>query len=230
MKRLILTVFIITVAAGLYAQNNFFPSKVGMVLTYAENDAKGKALAYSVETIKDVKGSGRNMTITYGVTVLDKNRKPPKKSPGEQTFQVVIKDNVVIMDMNQMIPAQLKEQEGVKMEITGTPMELPNSLQPGQSLKDSTITITMDMGFMKINTVMKMTEGKCVAIEDVKTQAGTFKCHKITQKITVTAMNKDTVTTTVSWYAPGIGAVKTETYDDKNKLLASSELVELKGN
>jgi hypothetical protein len=222
-----MTIFVIAVSAGLYAQNNFFPSKAGIVLTYANNDAKGNTESYSVLTIKDVKGSGKNMTVTYLVNVLDKNRKPLKNSPGEMTYQVIIKDDVMIMDMNQMIPAQIKDQ-GIKMEVKGTPMELPNNLQPGQKIKDSTVTITMDLVIMKMNTVVKMTEGKCLAIEEVKLPAGTIKCHKITQKITTTAIDTSNVETMVSWYAPDIGTVKTETYDDKNKLVSGSVLAELK--
>jgi len=96
MKKLLLTMFVVGIGAGVYAQNNFFASKVGMTLTYANNDARGNTDSYSVLTIKDVKGSGRNMTITYGAKALDKNRRPSKDLPDEQIFQVTIKDNVVI--------------------------------------------------------------------------------------------------------------------------------------
>jgi len=226
MKKLLMTMFIIAIGAGLYAQNSFFPSKAGMMLTYSNNDAKGNTQSYSVLTIKDVKGSGKNMTITYGANTLDKNRKP-LSSTGDMTYKVVIKDGVMIMDINQMIPAQMRDQ-GVKVDATGMPMELPDNLKPGQSIKNSEATITMDLGIMKMSSVVRMTEGKCLAIEDVKVPAGTFKCHKITQKITVTAMNTTTVETLVSWYAPNIGTVKTETYDDKNKLISGSVLTELK--
>jgi hypothetical protein len=226
MKRLIMAMLFIAIGAGLYAQNNFVPSKVGMVLTYAENDPRGNAQSYSVITIKDVKGSGRNMTITYGANSLDKDRRPSKDLPGEQVFQVTIKDNVAIMDMKQMFPSG----QGLKVEVTGTPMELPSNLRVGQALKDSVVTGTMDLGIMKMSTVIKMTEGKCLAIEDVRVPAGTFKCHKITQKISSTAMNVNNVGTTISWYAPNIGTVKTESYDDRNRLVSGTVLVELKGN
>jgi hypothetical protein len=227
MKRLLMTMFVIVIGAGLYAQNSFFPTKAGMALTYANSDAKGNTDSYSILTIKDVKGSGKNMTVTCGVTALDKNRKPPKNSPGEMTYQVVIKDGVVIMDVNQMIPAEMKDQ-GVKADVKGTPMEIPDNLQPGQSLKNSEVTITIDLGIMKMSSAVKMTDGKCLAIEDVKVPAGTFNCRKITQKITTTAMNITTVQTSVSWYAPNIGTVKSETYDEKNKLVSGSVLAELK--
>jgi len=71
------------------------------------------------------------------------------------TYQVIIKDDVVIMDVNRMIPTQIKEQ-GIKMDTNN-------------------------------------------------------------------------VETMVSWYAPDIGTVKTETYDDKNKPVSGSVLTELKG-
>jgi hypothetical protein len=229
MKKLILTVLILVVGTGLYAQNAFFAVKKGMVLTYAENDAKGKTAGHSVLTIKDVKGSGRNMTITYGVEILDKNRKPLKNSPGEMTYEVVIKDGVVITDINQYVPAELG-QAGVSIDISGEPPEIPGNLQPGQKIKDAEITITIDMGFIKMTTLTKFTNQECLAIEDITVPAGTFKCHKITQTMTVTSGKKSQVTTTVSWYAPNIGEIKTETYDAKNKLTGSEVLVELTGN
>jgi len=224
MKRLIMTMFVIAIGAGLYAQDSFFPSKAGMVLTYANNDAKGNTQGYTVLTIKDVKGSGNNITVTYAGSTLDKNRKAT--SP-EITSQVVIKNGVAIMDINQMIPADMKNQ-GVKIDVSGTPVELPADLKAGQALKPSEITMTMDLGIMKMNTQVK-SEGKCLVIEDVKVPAGTFKCHKITQTITTTGMGINNVVTTIEWLAPNIGQVKTETYDDKNNLVSGSVLAELKG-
>jgi hypothetical protein len=86
----------------------------------------------------------------------------------------------------------------------------------------------MDLGIMKMDTVMKMTEGKCLAIENLTVPAGTFKCFQITRTITTAASGTNTVTQTVSWYAPDIGTVKTENYDDKGKLTSSQVLIELK--
>jgi arginine deiminase len=88
----------------------------------------------------------------------------------------------------------------------------------------------MDMGFIKMDTVMKMTDGKCLAIENVTVPAGTFKCHKITQTTTTSTMGVNDVTRTIYWYAPAIGAVKTEIYDNKDKLSSSSVLIEKKGD
>jgi hypothetical protein len=226
MKKILMVALVAMLTTGLYAQNTLFAVKKGMVLTYRDSDAQGKTSGYSVMTIKDVKGSGRNMSITYGMLMLDNNRKTPKDSPGEQTFTVDVKDDVVFFDMNQFIPAQMRQQ-GVKVEISGIPMELPNNLQAGQRLKDATVTMRMDLGIMKMDTVVKMTDGRCLAIENVTVPAGTFRCHKITQTITSTAVGTNTVTRTVSWYAPAVGTVKTETYDNRDRLSSSSVLAEL---
>jgi len=228
MKKLIMAMFVIAISAGLYAQNNFFPGKAGMTLTYVNTDAKGNIDSHLVLTIKEVKGSGDNMTVTYGATILDKNRKPAKNSPGEMTYKAEIKNGVVIMDLNQMVPADMKAQ-GMKIDIKGTPMEIPSDLKPGQSLKTSDMTISIDLGIMKMESNVK-SEGKCQAIEDVKVPAGTYKSHKVTQKVTTTAMNTTTVQNSATWYAPNIGTVKSENYDDKNKLTSTSTLIEVKGN
>ena len=37
------------------------------------------------------------------------------------------------------------------------------------------------MGFTKMSTVTKTTNGKCEAIEDVTVAAGTYKCQNISQ-------------------------------------------------
>jgi len=214
-------------ATGIHAQNAFFPTKAGTVLTYANNNAKGKAESYSRQTVKDVEGSGSNMTISYVMESLDKNRKPITDPPMEVPCKVIIKDDVMILDMNQFFAGQAQN-ELLKMEITGVPMELPSNMQPGQSLRDADMTMTLDMGIMKMKTVVKMTDGKCLAIEDVTVPAGTFKCHKITQTVATTVMRKEVVSKTVSWYATGVGTVKTETFDAKDKLTGSMELVELK--
>ena len=229
MKKLVLISAIILVTAGLYAQDSFFASKPGMELLYANNNAKGKTTGYTQLVIRDVQGSGKNMTITYGSQSLDSKRMPPSDSPEEMTLKVIVTDGVVRMDLNQAIPAELRQQ-GTNIEISGDPMELPDNLQPGQTLKDSSVTMTVDMVITKLTTVINMTDGKCLAIEDITVPAGTFTCSKVTQTVTSTIMKKTNSGTTISWYAPNIGTVKTETYDSKGKPVSSMVLVELKGN
>ena len=225
-RLLLTTALTAMIAAGTYAQNTFFPAKAGMELIYANKDARGRVDSHSRQAIKSVEGSGSNMTISYVFESLDRNQKSLTDPPLEIPCTVIVKDDVVILDMNRFFADQQKDQQ-LKIEITGVPMELPNNMQPGQSLKDAEITMTIDMVITSIRTVMKMTNGKCLAIESVTVPAGTFTCHKITQTVTTTVMRREVVTRTDSWYAPGIGTVKTETYDNRDRLQSSTELIQV---
>jgi len=227
MKRFLFVIMALLLTCGMaQAQDVFFAAKAGMVQLYVQKDSKGKAQSYTRMTVKSVEGSGSNMTISYVMEMLDANRRPQSNAPAEIPCTVIIRDNVVIFDMNQAFAGMMQNQQ-LKMEITGVPMELPSNMQPGQSLKDANMTMSIDMGIMKMSTTINMTDGKCLAIEDVTVAAGTFKCHKITQTVTTTIMRRDVIATTVSWYAPGVGTVKTESYNNRQQLQSSTELVEM---
>ena len=218
MKKLIIVIVSVVMTAwGVSAQDIFFPSRQGLTLLYANLDAKDKVDSYTRQTIQQVEGSGNNLSITYVGQLLDKNRKPA--SDLEVPFTVTVNNGVVEWDMKMYAAPGT---EGF-IEIEGDKLRIPSSLSPGDKLDDAKFTMTLNMGF-KIRTEISLTEQECLAIEDVTVPAGTFKCHKVTQTGTATVMRKTTTTKTVSWYAPGIGTVKTESYNDKGKLQSSTVL------
>jgi len=208
------------------AQNIFFPTKVGTVQVYEQKNAKGKTEGFTRQTVKEIEGSGSNMIIVYEFESLDKNRKPLSEPV---LLKIIIKDDVMILDMNQMFAGQQNDPNmQAVMEITGVPVKIYGNIQPGQSLEDANMTMTINLGFIKMKTEVKMTDGKCLAIEDVTVPVGTFKSFKITQTVTTTVMKKAVKTRVITWYANGVGMVKSETYNDKDQLESSSELVEMK--
>jgi len=227
MKKIALLLLVFTTTMGLFAQHAFFPSTVGIVQTYAQKNDKGKIESYSRQTITDVQTSSGEMVVSYLFETLDKNQKP-KEPPVIFPCKVIIKGDVVTLDMNEAFAGMQQDaQINALIEITGVPMEISGSLKPGETIKDADMMMTMDLGIMKMKTNIQITDGKCIVIEDVTVPAGTFTCHKITQTTTTTVMKKKIVTTTVSWYALGVGTVKSESYNDKNKLETSTELVQL---
>jgi len=228
MKKILLFGFVLTTIIGLNAQNTFFPTTAGVVQTYIHKNEKGKEKNYTRQTINDVKVSGDETIVSYTFEILDNNQKS-KNLPEAFPCKVVIKGDVVTLDMNEAFAAMRQDaQMNAVVEITGVPMEISGSLKPGQKIKDANMTMTMDLGIMKMQTSIQMTDGECLSIEDVTVPAGTFKCHKITQTTTTTVMKKKIMSKTISWLAIGIGTVKTESYDEKNKLTGTSELVQLK--
>ena len=220
MKRLIvIIVSVVMTVGGVSAQNIFFPAKEGLSLLYANMDAKGKADSYTRQTIRKVEGSGNNLSISYVGQVLDKNQKQIGDTPIEIPFTVTVTNGVVEWDMKSFAAPGT---EGF-IEIEGDKLRIPSTLSPGDKIDDAKFTMTINMGF-KIKTEISLTGQECLAIEDVTVPAGTFKCHKVTQTSAATVMRKTTTTKSISWYAPGIGTVKSESYDAKDKLQSSIEL------
>jgi len=219
MKKLfIIIVSVIMTTLSVFAQS-FFPTKEGMVLLYANLNARGNVDSYTRQTISKVEGSGNNLSVSYVGQVLDKNRKPT--SDFEIPFTVTINNGVVEWDMKNFV--NITPETANLIEIEGDKLRIPSTLSPGDKLDDVKFTMTINMG-IKIRTEISLTDQQCLAIEDVTVPAGTFKCHKITQTSSTTAMRRTTITKTISWYAPGIGTIKTETYDAKDKLQSSLEL------
>jgi hypothetical protein len=197
----------------------FFAMKTGAVQLVATKDAKGKITAQSRNTITGITGNKDAFAIHYQSEILDAKGKPADKDhPITLHYRVVIKDGIMYFDMKAMMGA-IDGIDGV--EASGTTMKIPNNLAVGQTLDDA--SVKMKIGFINCSAIM--TEGKCLAIEDITVEAGTFHCHKITQKTNARAMGIKNEGTTLTWYAKGVGAVKTETYDEKNKLQSSQELI-----
>ena len=220
MKKLILLVIAAMIAAGgASAQNIFFPAKEGMKLTYANLNAKGNVVSYTLQTIKKVEGSGDNLIISYVGQVLDKNRRPSSDNPLEIPYTVKIVNGVVEWDMKAFGAPGTE----AFIEIEGDKLRIPSTLAPGSKLDDVKFTMTLNMGF-KVRTEIALSNQECVAVEDLTVPAGTFKCYKVTQTSTATVMRKTVITKGITWYAPGIGSVKSESYDDKNKLQSSNVL------
>jgi len=192
--------------------------KKGAVQVFVNKDAKGKVTSQSRNTIKAITGEKNAFAIEYEGEALDDKGKPANKdNPLIINYRIVIKDGLMYLDMKGMFAA-MEGLDGV--QAVGSTMKIPTNLTVGQTIDDSKAAVKI--GF--INCLVTMTEGKCLAIEDVTVEAGTFRCYKVSQKTNSTIMGIKSEGTTITWYAKGVGAVKTETYDKNGKLSSSQEL------
>jgi len=199
----------------------FFAMKKGVVQTIASKDTKGKITSQVRNTVKEITGSKNAFAIHYESEILDSNGKPVNQDqPFIINYRVIVKDDIMYLDMKEMF-GSMEGLDGI--QASGKAMKIPSNLSVGQTLEDANAKVKI--GF--INCSVIMTEGKCLAIEDVAVEAGTFKCYKISQKTNTTAMGIKNEATTVTWYAKGVGAVKTETYDKKEKLASTQELISI---
>jgi len=197
----------------------FFAMKKGTVQVVATKDAKGKITGQSRNTIKEITGAKNAFAVVYECEILDAKGNPASKdNPQTINYRIVVKDGIMYLDMKGMF-GSIDGLDGI--QASGTAMKIPNNLSVGQALEDASAKVRI--GFINCSAVT--TEGKCLAIEDVTVEAGTFKCYKITQKTNATVMGIKSAGTTLTWYAKGIGAVKTESYDKNDKLISSQELI-----
>ena len=226
-RKIVFTAVMVVVAAvGAFAGDVFFPTKKGTVLVMASLDAKGKVEGYGRTTLKEVKGSGDNMTLVCQIEVLDKKRQPEKNSsPIEYTVQVI--DGAVVADINNML--KLPATAGSGISFSGDTLRIPSKMKPGDRFKDAKMSMTMDLGAMKMTTDIAVTDFKCLAVESVTVPAGTFEAYKMTQTVTTTnrMVNVSQTMTIVSWNVLGVGSVKTLMTDEKGKVQSASELQEI---
>ena len=211
---------------GVSAQRGFFPATEGMTMLYASQNAKGQTEMFVRQTVTEVEGSGDNMTVVYKSEVLEKNMKPVdikpfKIQPIATTIHVT--DGVAAMDMTFFAAPNVQS----FVTIEGDKLRIPSSLSPGDRLDDANYVMTVSMG-IQVKTEVSVTDHACLAIEEITVPAGAFTCHKITHTGVATTMRKITTSKNLSWYAPGIGIVKSENYDEKGKLTNTMVLQELK--
>ena len=222
MRKITLTLLAAIAATSLWAQP-LCPVKEGVSLTYAMKNAKGKAQSYSRQTVTSVEGSGSNMIITYVSEAMDAKKKPSSNIP-IITYKTRVENGDAVVDLKYILSsvASGSPSDGT---AEGAPMVLPTGMKAGDTLADC--EVKMQIAFLKVSA--SYTEGVCEGEEQITTEAGTFLCKKTKYncKSSAIGVKKDLVLHT--WYAPGIGIVKQDTYNNKGKLESSQELVELIG-
>lgn len=227
MKKLFLLTVIVFGVLSLNAQETFFPTKEGMILTYKSFDKKDKLTGMMKYTIEKVNTSGSEIAITYLCESLDNKEKLVFK----EEITVHQKGDVMYIDMGNFLNKAAFQQDGAipaEVEVKGNNMEIPLNPVPGQTLPDASIEMAMKMGFVNMKMSADITNRKVEAIEDISVTGGTFKCYKFSGDVNTVAMGIKVQAKSVEWFAKGIGTVKTESYDKKGNLAGRTELVEVK--
>lgn len=224
MKNLLFLVIFICSTLILNAQDTFFPTKEGMVLTYKSFDKKEKVSGMMKYTIEKVDINGSNIDFTYLCESLDNKEKLVFK----ERITVHQKGDVMYIDMGNFLNKSAFQQEGeipAEVEVKGNNMEIPLNPSPGQTLPDANIEMALKMGFMNMKMSADVTNRKVEAIEDISVSGGTFKCYKFSSDVNTVAMGIKVQAKTTEWFAKGIGTVKTESFDKKGNLTGRTELV-----
>lgn len=203
--------------------STYYPLEDGASLQYTNYDRKGKEDGQINYNVTNVESSGDNVSATMMMEMVDK-----KGNTYTSDYEIACDGNVVKIDFKSLMNEQMLSQMGdVEMDISGTDVELPNSLSVGQELPDANMELKMKMGgAINMNTNVETINRKVEKQESITTPAGTFDCYVIYSETKTKMMMANKTFPSRTWLAKGIGMVKQESYNKNGKLMGSMVLTQ----
>lgn len=211
--------------------------KKGAVITSENYDAAGVLTSSHQTLIKDVVEENGTLVAKAELTFdLVKNSKS-KIDKIEMEYKCDGKN--IFNDPKQMMSnfSQLAD-----AEVNSSLLSFPLNPSVGDQLPDGFLEMKMNRGKMKMKNRTTYSDRKVENKEQITTNAGSWSCYKVVTAINTTidmgssamekqmaeGMNKAAkLGQMIIWYAPSVGFVKTEMYQD-GKLLTRSEISSIK--
>lgn len=223
MKNLVVSIVFLSILGFGSAQNGcskYYPMQEGAEFQITVYDKKDKPSGVLDYIVKDVSGD----TATFFFEMRDEKGKLLASSE----YGVTCKEDGVSIDFNSLItPGMLEQYKDMEVEMTGTDLELPNNLSPGQTLPDADFLMNIKMSPINMKMSSRFFNRKVAEKESLTTPAGTFDCHVITYD-QESKMGIKFTGSSKQWLAEGIGMVKQESYNKKGELMGMSVLTKFK--
>ncbi len=214
--------FLCASLASAQCNNSYYNLEKGREFELTNYDKKGKAVGKSSNKIIDVEASGSEYRAIISSTLYDKK----DKVIHEGEYEIICEGDKVKLDINQFFPTEtMQAYENMNVEFEGDALVIPASLEVGEELPGGKSTMSVKAEGSDVNLTsadMEIMNRKVVAKEEVTTPAGTFSCYKVTydtnMEMKVMGIKKKMENTTATWFAEGVGMVKSESYDKKGQL------------
>lgn len=201
---------------------SFYAMKEGTKIMMTNFSDKGKVTSTNETLIKSIKADGSNFNATVEATM--KNDKGKVITEGK-SYTVKCENGTIKLDISSMMMSDFASQmKNMEVTISGSGIEIPSVLTEGMTLSDGTTEMklgTNGMTFMNMKFDIK--NRKVEKKESITTPAGTFSCFKISYDMDMKMMVKRSIKA-VQWLAPGVGLVKSESYNQKGELEGYTEL------
>ena len=191
--------------------------------------AKDKVTGKSLSQILSIEDNGGVLTAHIKGTAFDKKG----EEVTSMNFEYICDEGVLKMDMKKFIPKDMFGSDSdISFEMEGDYLELPKSLEIGQTLKDGMIEGKMTMegnpAMANMDMTIKIYNRKVEAKEDITTPAGNFSCYKISYDMEsstkVMGINNKVNLKGVDYISEGVGVIRTESYNKKSNLSSYSLL------
>lgn len=225
MKLLSTILVLIYVSLGLTAQtcvSSEFLTE-GSKWEMSNFDKKGKLTGViKYETISESQNGNKSIWELKMESVDDKG----EEVMAESTTKITCQDGIFKMDMSEFLPTDVIQSfQELEVEMESSDLDFPSIKDVNSTLKDGTMKITTFSSGVKIMTMnITITDRVIEGLETIETEAGSFECLKINQNTLVeTGFMKRNISST-SWFLPGFGVIKSESFHKNGKSLGTSVL------
>ena len=226
MKSFLISLFIIASQLAVFAQDCMTSEylKKGTKWEVTNQDKKGKTTGIVKYEVLNSTQAGGQYIWEIKVATFDKKGEPLNEGSSE----IICENGIYKMDMSQMMPPEtMQSLKDLEVEIESTTINFPRGEDIETQLEDAYIVIATSAAMGLMDMKMTISNRKIEGIETITTEAGTFKCLKITQDNKIENKMMSRKYRTVSWFLPGFGVIKTESYDHKENLMGTSTLSSL---
>ena len=207
-----LFIFLSAALGNILAANAQYYNTTGKHLYYETHNSRNNITRQSLSFVKQTEAGNDTLHITLADSVLPLNEE--KKGFMSRQKIAYTQDN---KEKEEEIMKKLSS-EGCIYIV------LHNRVRKGEKMKKS--KYTFKAGPIKMTTTLN---GEYQGFERLKTPAGEFDCIKLTytMKANMLLFFSETVNIT-EWYAQGIGLVKSEEYENKEKTKTIKTLIDIK--
>jgi hypothetical protein len=205
--------------------NQYYNNLENAQLVYKNFDKKDKLSGTSVQKIKQVtRDAGSVMALIESQYFDNKGN-----SQGSTELHVKCEGGIIYLDMKNYLNQQSMESfKDMEMKIEGGSLEMPSKPKEGEILKGGDMKIScLSNGTPVMTMAISITNRKVEAIQDVTTEAGTFKCYKISFDIS-TKMMFNVKGKGVEYYNDEVGIVRTESYSASGDFMGYMVLTSIK--
>lgn len=222
MKRILMILSVVVLSLSAFAQNceTYIPTTVGAKVTTEHYNKKDKLSSTVITEVKSVEMVEGKQKVVVETESIDADGISSGKS--ELTYycngDVFEVDTKSMLDQNQM-----GAYESMQIEYAFENLQYPANMTEGMELEDGFVEAVVSNEGMKIMTLrVDVKDSKVEAIESITVPAGTYDAAKINQTIISKTGFITIQMQSIQWMVKGIGAVRTETYNKKGKLVGYS--------
>ncbi|MFT5861295.1 MAG: hypothetical protein ACI865_003419 [Flavobacteriaceae bacterium] len=227
MKSLLTVLILFTLSTG-YSQTDckpYVPATVGSTWELTNYSKKDKATGRTAYELLELMEGTEKMTFKIKVTSFDDK----DEEVYVNTCEAYCVNGVFDFGMEFMMDGStMSAYEEMDVEVDASKFEIPTLTEPtGTELADGELIVAigkdgMNMFTMKVYVTDRLIEAR----EEQQTEAGTFDCIVLSQKVSTRLLFK-IESSSKEWYAEEVGLVRSESYDKKGKLTGYSVLTKI---